>query len=348
MASLNREQLREQLLKHIIAPVYLLYGAETYLRDLAAKTIADRSFGEGDFRDFNDTEFSVAETDSLQNALAAAEQLPMMSRKRVVRITDIRISAAGTRDTLKDEHEAALLNYLKRPAESTVLIFVADELNGNRRIAKLLKEHSVDVEFGPLSDGELARWARDKVRESGSDIDERTLQLLVSRVGPDVRRLTNEVQKLSTAALPDKVITSDLVELLVIHSRELSNFDLTDHLIAGRKSKALEVLKKILDDGTEPLALLGLIASNYRRLLTAKSLMGAGAERSEVAAAAKMKYQQLDAFLSAARRADDRKLSRAIMHIADADLAIKTSAGGGGTQGSRMQIEVLVCELSMH
>jgi DNA polymerase-3 subunit delta len=346
MATLNREQLREQLTKQIIAPVYVLFGAETYLRDLAARTITARSFDEGDFRDFNDTEFSVADNDTLQNALAAAEQLPMMAQKRVVRITDVRVSAVQTRDTIKEEHEAALLKYLKRPSETTVLIFVADELNGNRKIAKILKEHSVAVEFAPLRDEELARWAREKVRDAGSDIDERSLQLLIKLVGPDVRRLNNEVQKLSAAALPDKKITADLVETLVVHSRETSNFEFTDHLVAGRKAHALESLKKILDDGAEPLALLGLIASNYRRLLTAKSLMLAGAERSVVASAAKMQYQLLESFLAAARRADEHALARAITRIADTDLAIKTSAGGGGPQGARMQIEMLVCELS--
>lgn len=345
MATLTREQLREQLKKKTVAPVYVLYGAETYLRDLAARTIANLTFGEGDFRDFNDTEFSLVETDAVQNALAAAEQLPMMAKKRVVRVTDIRVSAAGARDTLKEEHEGPLLNYLTRPSENTVLILVADELNGTRRISKILKENAVAVEFTALADGDLAKWARDKIRDTGSDIDERTLQLLIALVGPDVRRLTIEVQKLSTAALPARLITAELVETLVIHSRELSNFDLTDYLIAGRRAKALETLKKVLDDGAEPLALLGLIASNYRRLLAAKCLMAAGADRSEVTAAVKMKYQLLEAFLSAARRADERKLASDIQRIADADLAIKTSVGGG-PQGARMQIEILVCELS--
>ena len=346
MAPLSREQLREQLIKHVIAPVYVLYGPETYLRDLAARTITERSFEDGDFRDFNDTEFSLADTDSLQNALAAAEQLPMMARRRVVRITDVRVPATSTRDTLKEEHDAALLRYLKRPSESTVLIFVADELNGNRRISKILKENSVAVEFAPLLDEDLERWARDRVRDAGSDIDERSLQLLVALVGPDVRRLTNEVQKLSAAALPDRKISSELIESLVISSRETSNFDLTDHLVAGRKARALESLKKILDDGAEPVMLIGLIASNYRRMLAAKSLMNAGADRPAVASAARTPPHSLESFLSAARRADEHKLARALERISAADLSIKTSVAGGGPLGSRMQVEMLVCELA--
>jgi DNA polymerase-3 subunit delta len=251
-----------------------------------------------------------------------------------------------TRDTLKEEHEAALLRYLERPSDSTVLIFVADELNGNRKISKVLKQHAVAVEFAPLRDEDLGKWAREKVRDAGSDIDESSLHALVSLVGPDVRRLTNEVNKLAAAALPDKKIGIELIESLVMHSRETSNFDLTDHLVAGRKVKALESLRKILDDGAEPLALLGLIASNYRRMLAAKSLMAEGADRSEVASAAKMQYQLLESFLSAARRADAHRLAKSIRRIADTDLAIKTSIGGGGPQGARMQIEMLVCELS--
>ena len=59
MPVLSREDLRNQLKKREIVPVYLLFGAESYLRDLAAKTIADFVFGEGSLRDFNETEFSL-------------------------------------------------------------------------------------------------------------------------------------------------------------------------------------------------------------------------------------------------------------------------------------------------
>ena len=93
MPVLSKDDLREQLKRREIAPVYVLFGAETYLRDLAAKTIANLSFAEGDFRDFNETEFSLAVSDNLQPALAAAEQLPMMAQKRVVRICDVRVGA---------------------------------------------------------------------------------------------------------------------------------------------------------------------------------------------------------------------------------------------------------------
>ena len=57
--AISRDQLRNQIKKRAFLPVYVLYGEETYLRDNAARTIAERAFNEGDFRDFNDYQFSL-------------------------------------------------------------------------------------------------------------------------------------------------------------------------------------------------------------------------------------------------------------------------------------------------
>ena len=345
---LSRETLREQLKRREIAPVYLLYGAETYLRDIAARTIVDLAFAEGEMRDFNETAFSLAGETTLKSALAAAQQLPMMAARRVVKVTDIRISASGFRDTVTEADEPVLSAYLADPAPHSVVIFVADELNGVRKMGKLLKEKSAAVvEFTPLDDRELAEWAQDQITKAGAAVDAATLRYLVGRVGPDLRLLTNEINKLAAAALPGKTITIDLVDVLVPHSRELSNFDLTDHLVAGKKTLAISALRKMLDDGVEPLQLLGLISYNYRRLLMAKELMSRGVDRREVAGVVKLRWNDQEPFLAAARRADGRSLANAIELLADADLAIKTSRGGGGPQGARMQIEMLVCELAL-
>ncbi|MEO8041519.1 MAG: DNA polymerase III subunit delta [Acidobacteriota bacterium] len=346
MAILSREDLRHSLRRREFSPVYVLFGAESYLRDLAVKTICDLSFTAGEARDFNETVFSLNSDGNLRNALAAAEQLPMMASRRVILVTDVRVSSTAARDTLREDDEAALDAFLKRPVESSVVIFVAEEFDKRRKMAKLLTDHATAVEFTELKDAELTKWAGGKIRDAGSEIDERGLRQLVALVGPDVRRLTAEIEKLSTAALPERMISTDLIVLLVANSREVSNFDLTDHLFAGRKREALKTLNKILDDGSEPLALIGLISYNVRRLLMAKEAMSQGFDRGDVARIAKLRYSDQEPFLATARRTDGKKLSRAIRRLAETDLAIKTSIGGSGPQGARVQIEMLVAELA--
>jgi DNA polymerase-3 subunit delta len=346
MAILSREDLRHSLKRREFSPVYVLFGPESYLRDLAVKYICDVSFAEGEARDFNETVFSLNVEGNLRSALAAAEQLPMMASRRLILVTDVRVCSTASRDTLREDDEEALSAFLKRPVDSSVVIFIAEEFDKRRKMAKLLTDHAMAVEFTELKDAELAKWAKDKIRDAGSEIEERGLRQLVALVGPDVRRLTIEIEKLSTAALPGRIISSELIESLVANSREVSNFDLTDHLVAGRKREALNTLNKILDDGSEPLALLGLISYNVRRLLMAKEAMLQGIDRGDVARMVKLRYSDQEPFLATARRTDAKKLSRAIRRLAETDLAIKTSIGGSGPQGARLQMEMLVAELA--
>lgn len=343
----SREQLREQLKRREVSPVYAFFGDETYLRDAAAKYIADLCFSEGDLREFNETKFSLSTPGSLKSALAAAEQLPMMAAKRFIRICDVRVAATSSRDTLKEEYFETVAAYLERPSESTVVLFLVDELSGNRKLGKLLREKTAAVEFQRLDAMGLQKWADEHFREVGSEADVPVIRHLLSLTGDDLRRLSNEVKKLSAAALPGKTITHDLIDSLVPNTREISNFGLTDNLVAGRKTEALRVLKKILDDGAEPLALLGLISSNYRRLLIAHEMFARGDSRNNIVSAAKAFGPGQDAFLASARRIETRKLAKAIERIAQTDVAIKTSVGGGGNAGARLQIEMLVCELAL-
>ena len=344
MPDLSVEDLRKQLKQDIITPVYVLFGAESFLRDRAASTIVHRSFQPTDLRDFNYDEFSLNDRQGIGSAIAAANQLPMMSLKRVVRITDVRVAAASNRDTLRESDEEVLARYLANPSDSTVFIMVADELNGNRKLTKLLKKHAVTVEFNKLDAGELLAWVTRTARELDTQFDDRAVKRLIELVGPDLQRLNNEIEKLSAAALPSKAVSYELVDALVSSSSELENFALTDAIISGRGAKALSAMKKILDDGAEPVALLGLISYNFRRLLMAKEMMAQGRGRQEVAGILRMRYRDQEDFLAAARRIDRRSLLHFFEQLRKADLAMKTSIGGGPA-GTRMQIEVLVCEI---
>lgn len=332
MSILTRDELRNKLKTGEVAPLYLLFGAEKYLRNLAARAITEKVLRDSPLREFNETEFSLNDTEFL-HAISSAEQLPMISSRRVVRITEI--------NKLKESDEDALTRYVVRPAESSVVIFIADDLDKRRRFAKVLLDNCVSVEFANLSDNELLVWAKGKLKELKAEADEKALRQIVALVGNNVLKLTNEIEKLVTAALPDSLITYELVEKLVPNSRELSNFELTDYLLDKNRVRALQILKKILDDGAEPLMLLGLIANNYHRLFLAKELMRQGIDRKEVARTINLPYHKQEDFLATARRADADKLSWSLKRIAEADLAIKTSKAT-----PRLQIEMLVTELS--
>ena len=337
MSTLTREELWRRLKAGKVEPLYLLFGPEDYLRDAAARAVADAALKGAALREFNESSYSLASVD-VQQAIAAAEQLPMMGGRRVVRITDF--------GKLREADEEALVRYVTRPVETSTVVFVSGDLDKRRKLSKTLLEVCASVEFAEQKDAELATWARDRLKHLGAHADERALRQIVALTGTSLRQLATELEKLATAALPGGQITMEMVDALVGRSRELSNFELSDHLIARDRRRALETLRKILDDGAEPVMLIGLLASNFHRLALAKELMSRGAPEQEVFRVVNMPFSQRKEFLTTARRADSQELARRIRRIAEADLAIKTSLGGGGDRGSRLQLEMLVCELS--
>lgn len=326
----NRKDLDQTLKQGKIEQIYFLFGPEGYLRDQAAQAIADEALRGTLLREFNDSTFSLRNGDA-RGAIAAAEQLPMMSSRRVVRVTDFA--------KLDERNEEILLNYLDRPVETSVVIFVTEDIDKRKKLAKRLMSGAA-FEFSPLNNAELAAWARTHLRELKSEIDPPVLNRIIELVGANVRTLSNEIGKLSAAALPSSKISAELVEELVGRSRELMNWDLTDQLIARNRSRALQTLKHLLDDGAAPVMLIGLIASTYRRLALAQALLSQGVTSRDLFRQIPMPPFKQNSFLAMLDRNDPRKVTRQIQRIAEADLGIKTSKAT-----PRMQVEMLVCEL---
>ena len=336
MTILSRPEFDRSLNTGRLQPLYLLVGCEGYLRDAAARNLTEAALSGTLLREFNESSFSLL-SDPAMAAIAAAEQLPMMSERRVIRIRDF--------GKLRETDEEIIIRYLNRPADSTVLIFVAADLDKRKKLTKALLASCAVVEFPAVKDAEAKTWARKRLQELKTTADDRVLTDIVRLVGTNLQTLSSELEKLAAAAIQTRTITMDLVNQLIDRSRELSNFDLGDQLIAGDRRRALETLYRLLEDDVEPVMLVGLIASNYHRLALAKELLKRGA-RDEVYRLIYGPPAKRDAFMNTLQRSDATKIARGIRLIADADLAIKTSLGGGGAKGARLQLEMLVCELA--
>ena len=338
----TRRDLEQSLKKGEIEPVYLLYGSEIYLRNQAVNTIAEAALEGTLLREFNDSTFDLT-TDKISAAIAAAEQLPLMSGRRVVRIKNLD-KLEGRRKVEEDEDAInpsaqILLDYLARPVATSVVILITEDIDKRRKYAKTLLSGAA-YEFGALKPNELPVWIKSHLKTLKADIDLPALNHLLEVVAPDLFTLTNELNKLVAAALPSGRITVELVDQLVSRSREHMNWDLTDAIVSRNGKKALKVLSEFLDDGVEPVLLTGVIAGTFRRLALAKEMFARGAAPTEIFSAVRVSSWKQREYLAMLNRTDARELQRAIMRIAETDLAIKTSKAT-----PRMQIEMLVCEL---
>ena len=333
----SQEELSRQLKSGQIGPLYLFEGAEGYLRQEALKRLIEAAV-DAAVRDFNVSRFSVA-GGRLSEALTIAGQLPMVAQRRVVVIVDF--------EALNDERELERLKeYLRRPVESTVLIFESAGLDNRRAIATMLRKTCQSVTFEPLDDREGApRWVVDYVSRAGAYLEPGAAAYLVGMVGNDLQRLSNEAEKLISYTGGRGRITRTEIEAVVRYSREHSNFELTDAIIDGDRPRALKLLNHIFANPPEPpqtlaIMILGAVGANYRKMLTAKELMRQNAPNEEVAKAVGMSPYGVTRFNERVRRLETEAITRGLARIAMADVALKSSLAT-----PRLQLEMLICEL---
>lgn len=320
-----------------IAPLYLFEGAEVYLRDQALKKLAETAV-DASVRDFNYAAISVSQGD-LDQALALAKQYPMISQRRMIVVTGF--------EAISDDDQLELLkNYLRNPVETSVLVFVSNGLDNRRNISTILRKGCEVVSFDSLDERNGApNWIRDYVNREGCSIDTASAAYLVGMVGVDLMRLSNELEKLIAFVGDKGRITQDEIDELVRHSREHSNFELTDAVVEGNRKKALNLLHRIFDNASEApqslsLMILGAIASNYRKMLGAKELMKQNAPNSEVAKIVGLPPFKVGQFNEQVRRIETSQILKGIERIAATDVALKTSMAT-----PRLLLEVLICEL---
>lgn len=331
MPARTRKELEQSLKKGQIETVYFLYGAEAHLRDQALREITEAALHGTLLREFNDSSFNLSSND-VRDAIAAAEQLPMMSARRVVRLRNFA--------RIRESDEEILLAYLDRPVESSVVIFVGDDIDKRKKLGKKLMSGAGAFEFQPLKPNELPTWIKTHLRAINADIEPRALSQLIELSASNLSALTQELNKLATAALPSGRITAELVDQLVTRSREHMNWDLTDNIVSRNRRAALKILRDFLDDGVEPVLLTGVIAGTFRRMALAKALQARGATSSQIFGEVRVPpFKQRD-YLAMLSRIDSADMARMIQRIAETDLAIKTSKAT-----PRMQMEMLVCEL---
>jgi chaperonin GroEL len=203
MTTLARVDLDRSLTAGRVDPLYLLIGCESYLRDEAALNITDAALGGTLLREFNEASFSLL-TDSAMAAVAAAEQLPMMSARRVIRVRDFA--------KLRETDEEIIIRYLNRPLDSTVLVFVAEDLDKRKKLTKSLLTTCTVVEFAALKDAEAKAWARARLKQLKTTAEDRVLTEIVRLVGTDLQTLASELDKLAAAAIANGKITAEMIE----------------------------------------------------------------------------------------------------------------------------------------
>jgi DNA polymerase-3 subunit delta len=332
MAELSPERLIERLAKGKTVGAIVLEGTDPYLREMCRNKIIDAYVPEP-MRDWALGRTSLRGGD-WSELFQRAETMPMLAPCQVILVDGAETiqsrikdgddsdeeddSEDPRKDTLKDFAE-----YLKSPPPFTVLVFEVPKLDHRQRLYKILAENAVIVEL-TLGSESAASLAVQMAKELGAEIERPAANLLAEIVNSEPARIRIEIQKLASYVQGRGQITSADVEELVPNGRKNTVWQLADMLATRRRADALAFLENLLREGEEPIALVGVLAWMYRKLIEARDLP-AGMNGFQAARPLGMRPDAAEATLRNAHRMAKKDLLAGLCALAEADSELKSS-----------------------
>lgn len=226
------------------------------------------------------------------------------------------VRGASTNRSLWSELE----KWIEKVPRETDIVMVEPSPDKRTKTYKLLQKHADIREHGELAEPALVAWIQAVARQWGGKLTPDLARYMVSYIGHDQWRLSNELRKL---LLSEKPITRELIAEITEPYPEATAFELLDAVFAGNQARVTELLD-LLRQREDPYQFFGLLSSQVAALL---ALVYAGVRRpDEVAKDMGVHPFVVKKLSSAARSLGKGRVERLVQQLAQADMKIKSSA----------------------
>ncbi|MBN1218157.1 MAG: DNA polymerase III subunit delta [Anaerolineae bacterium] len=312
--------------------LYLFHGPDDYIR---SQKIAELKAALGDTSGLGVTELD-GQGLSLSEIRRHTDTLPLLVTRRLVIVNDYLRYLAG-----QAEARQALLDYLPHLPPSTDLVLAEREvLDRNHPVLKIASQ-SGQVHFAGLDVNNLQPWIVRRAKELGANIEPSAAALLGRLVGPNLRTLNSELEKLALYVGGERAIRQADVDLLVPYTEEAERFGISNAIGRRDARRAYDQLHKELEEGKNPMAILASIAAQIRALIEVKDMAERGMTSLEIA---RVKGWRSDyaakARLKEAANYSMARLEQVLEMLLELDLAIKT-----GRMDSLLALDTLIARL---
>ena len=303
--------------------VYLLYGTEDFEIEEEIKKLSK------DIDEMNISKYDL-NNDMLSLALEDAKTMSLFDDKKLVIVDNANMF---TGSTSKDSE--LIEEYLNHINENTTLVLIVhnDKLDTRKKITKLIKKVGKVQEFNDELD------TTSLVRRLFKDynIDYKTIQLFIDRVGNNPLIIQSEINKIKIYKDNDKNITEEDILNLTAKLIEIDIFKLIDYIVRKNKEKALELYYEMLKMNEEPIKIVVILANQFRIMYQSKELLKKGYSEKDIANTLKIHPYRVKLAIQNSRNYTSETLLKHLNDLADIDVGIKT-----GTLNKDLALELFI------
>ena len=308
------QELKREIGEGKLSPVNFFFGEEVYfIEELVGKIVEKGT--EPATRDFN---YDVLQGEEVNGevVVALASSFPMMTERRVVVLKSVQ--------KLSSSDKKRILAYVQAPLESTCFVLTAGKVDRRQSFYANLVKHSRWAECKALYENQAVEWVKGHLRGKGITLSHEGATLLVQQVGTSLWSLFHEIEKLFTFSWGKKNLELEDVAEVVGFSRKFNTWELTDAV--GRKDlgSALDVLKRLLEEGQSPAGLIMALTRRIFLLMQIRAMSERGLSQERVARTLNLRPHFTKRYMDQVRRFTTEELKTAVIILLRADLYIKT------------------------
>lgn len=315
------KQLKQEIRSKEPGRLYFFYGEETFLLNhylgQLRQFLLDPLTESFNAHRFNSENFSMRDfADSVEN-------LPMMAEHTFVQVDDIDLFKMDESDR---ERMAEILNDV--PEYCTVVFtYLTVTWKPDKRLKKLweaVDQNGLAVEFARQEGHELVAWVTRHFAAEGKRISSELCLYLIEITGGTMTALNGEIKKICAFSGADEIKRAD-IDAVTEPVLDAVVFQMTDMLSGGAYDQAIQKLQQLLKMQQEPLAILGAVGGQFRRLGVARTLLDNGKNSSELQRLCGMPDFPARKTMEAARRIRPEFCAKAMELILETDYRMKTS-----------------------
>ncbi|MFP7493574.1 DNA polymerase III subunit delta [Terribacillus saccharophilus] len=307
--------------KKDFSPIYLLYGTESYfMQDIKEKIEKQFALSDGT----NVSVYDLEET-SIQEVIADAEEYPFFSEHKLILAYHPFFLKAKPEKSAVDHRLESLEQYSQNPAAWTTLVLLApyEKVDERKKIVKAIKNTGQAVACLPVKEWDLSDWIVTLSKENRIELDEAVTDLLIQEAGTDLSMLRGEIEKLALYAGEGSRVTLEMAESLVSHQQTSSGLKLVDSLMNGDLAKAIYIFHDLIKLKEEPIALIALLASQFRTILHVKLLKHKGYNQAKMAEVTKVHPFVVKLALKREAHFSEEELKEILFLAAETDADLK-------------------------
>ncbi len=314
----------QKIRKEKLAPCYLVLGTEKFLQDQVRTEILKKIKIDGE-DDLNFLSFDM-ENSSIDEVIAEAETLPFFGDQRLVFVENPYFLTGEKGTNGIDQNTDLLVNYLKEPLETTVLVIFApyEKLDERKKVTKQLKKTAITIDVKQLDEKAVRQYLLNTLENSEIKMDRQAIDLFLRLTDLDLSKMMRELQKILLYGQEQEVITVKEIEQLVPKTLEHNLFDMTQYILSGRTEQALRLFQDLVTQGEETIKINAILLSQIRLFLQTKFLIKIGYQQANIAETLKIHPYRVKLAMQEVRKFDEQTLRRLFDELVEMDYEIKS------------------------